>query len=82
MIDCSGGDVTHVTSRLSSGLEPALVLAQPVGLWQTGDRGSMTMIRLERVNLLKEVKVAFVTAFQSLIRLFIPKDLHGALKVG
>ncbi len=80
MIDCSGGDVTHITSRLAGGLEPALVLAQSVGLWQTRDGGSMAVIRLERVNLFKEVKVAFVAAFQSLIRLFVAKDLHGALK--
>lgn len=78
----ASGDIADVAASLLGALEPSLVLFESVCLAQRAQRDVPAHLmgpRLERIYLLEQIKIAFITPLERLIRLLVPKHLHRAL---
>lgn len=84
VIDRPRSNIPHVTPRFPRRLQPPLVLPEPVRLAERGDgpAAGVRMEGLERIDLLEEVEVALVAAFECLVRFLAAEHVHGALQNG
>jgi hypothetical protein len=84
VVNSSCSYIANITPSFSSGLQPSFVLSKTVGFAKccNSPAPGVGMKALEGVNLLEEVEVALITAFECLVRLFAAKDFNGALSRG
>ena len=82
VVDSAGGYASYVGSGFAHDGETTLELADAIGLAEGGEVGAgagLAVGGLKGVDLLEEIKVAFVASFEGLIRLFPTEHLDGAL---
>ena len=82
VVDSAGGYASYVGSRFTHDRETTLEFADAICLGEGREVGAgagLAMGGLESVDLLEEIKVAFVAAFEGLISLFPAENLDGAL---
>jgi hypothetical protein len=83
VVDSAGGYASYVGSRFAHDRETALEFADAICLAEGGEVGAgagLAVGGLKGVDLLEEIKVAFVASFQGLISLFPTENLDGALR--
>ena len=82
VVDSAGCDTADVGSGFPNNRETAFELADAVCLAESREVGAGAWLAvggLEGVDLLEEIKVAFVAAFEGLVGLFSAENLHGTL---
>lgn len=63
VLDCAGGNVTHITTGFTCSSQSPLVLSQAIGLAEMGEVVIGRMKLFKGIYLLEEIKVALITAF-------------------
>lgn len=82
VVDSAGGNASNVGSGFAHDGEPTLEFANAICLTEGGEVGAgagLAVGGLESVDLLEEIKVAFVASFEGLVGLFPTEHFDGAL---